>query len=187
MLSTVPLLPHHLISICWNIPKREITSYFRTQTRKVVLLQLSGILPLHTTSTSSSSQLDLATSTWGGPSQDTRRYAPCLRLRFRWASRDLELSGSMDELSGVSSHVWLREGKCWDSLLDKKTARLCFSRLLDFFLWHVFFPKSPSKQSLTMQKASSIPAMQLKAYIIYLLWLSDGLPVFHPPVEEHIH
>ena len=73
MLSTVPLLPNHLISICWNIPKREITSYFSTslgqQTRKVVLLQLSGILPLHATSTSSSSQLDLATSTWGRPGE----------------------------------------------------------------------------------------------------------------------
>ena len=119
MLSTVPLLPNHLISICWNIPKREITSYFSTslgqQTRKVVLLQLSGILPLHTTSTSSGSQLDLATSTWE-PGEPTRRYAPCLRLR-RWASRDLEVFWELtDELSGFSSHFqWVNPLFLWEN------------------------------------------------------------------------
>ena len=38
-----------------------------------------------------------------------------------------------------NSYVSLPEGKFWGSLLDKKTARLCFSRLLDFVLWYVFF------------------------------------------------
>jgi len=61
-----------------------------------------------------------------------------------------------------NSYVSLPEGKFWDSLLDKKncpplllkTSRLC--SLVCFF-------SKIAVETVMMQKASSIPAMQLKA------------------------